>query len=341
MKPVNHEKRRILSGVQPSGKLHIGNYFGAIRQHLRLATEGHECYYFIANYHALTSTTDREEVIANTNEVALGYLALGLDPAKTVFFRQTDVPEHTELAWVLGCVTPMGLLQRCVSYKDKIAQGLSPNHGLFAYPVLQAADILMYKPHWVPVGEDQRQHIEVTQDIQAKFNNTYGPVFVRPEPYILPNVAVVPGIDGRKMSKSYDNTIELFGSSKQTRKRIMSMVTDSTPVEDPKDPDKCNVFALLRLFATVEELSEWEARYRKGGTGYGETKKRVFELFEELLGEARERYAQLAKDFDYVNDVLADGGRRARAVACEVMEEVRAATGLVTAGNAARVAAPK
>ncbi|GAF74769.1 unnamed protein product, partial [marine sediment metagenome] len=257
----------------------------------------------------------------------------------TVFFRQTDVPEVTELAWILSCVTPMGLLQRCVSYKDKIAQGLSPTHGLFAYPVLQAADILIYKPHLVPVGEDQRQHVEVTQDIQGKFNHAFGEVFVRPEPYILPDVAVVPGTDGRKMSKSYDNVIELFGEGKETKRKIMSLVTDSTPLADPKDPERCNAFALLRLFAPEEELAEWERRYRKGGTGYGETKERVFELFEERFGEAREKYGNLARDLDYVNDVLADGGRRARAVACEVMEEVRAATGLINAVNAGRLAA--
>ena len=331
---TDQQPKRVLSGVQPSGLLHIGNYFGAIRQHLRLAEQGLECFYFIANYHALTSLTDRQEVIDLTDEVALGYLALGLDPQRTVFFRQTDVPEVTELAWILSCVTPMGLLQRCVSYKDKIAQGLLPNHGLFAYPVLQAADILIYKPDLVPVGEDQRQHVEVTQDIQGKFNNTYGGVFPRPEPYILPEVAVVPGIDGRKMSKSYDNTIDLFGNLKQARKRIMSVVTDSTPLEQPKDPDKCNVFALLKLFADEEELSEWEQRYRKGGTGYGEAKKRVFELFQETFGPARERYEQLNKDRSYVNEVLADGARRARAVAGRVMEEVREATGLTTIATA-------
>ena len=329
-----NKKRRILSGVQPSGRLHIGNYFGAIRQHLRLADEGHECFFFIANYHALTSLSDRDLVTAYSDEVAAAYLALGLDPKRTVFFRQTDVPEVTELAWILSCVTPMGLLQRCVSYKDKIAQGLRPNHGLFAYPVLQAADILIYRPDLVPVGEDQRQHVEVTQDIQGKFNQAYGDVLVRPEPYILPEVAVVPGIDGRKMSKSYDNTIDLFAPIKTVKKRIMSIVTDSTPVEAPKDPDKCNVFALLKLFAPAEELSGWERRYRKGGTGYGEAKKRVFELYTDLFAPARERFENLTKDRGYVNDVLADGGRRARAVAAAVMADVRAATGLVTTQSA-------
>lgn len=321
---------RVLSGVQPSGKLHIGNYFGAMRQHLALQNEGHECFYFMANYHALTSLTDRRLVEEYTREVAVGYLSLGLDPQRTVLFRHSDVPEVTELAWILSCVTPMGLLQRCHSYKDKIAQGLSASHGLFAYPVLQAADILIYRSHLVPVGQDQKQHIEVTQDIQGKFNQLYGDVLVRPEALIMPEVAVVPGTDGRKMSKSYDNTIELFSPEKEVRSRIMSIVTDSTPVEAPKDPDRCNVFGLLRLFAPPEELADWERRYRQGGIGYSDAKKRLFELFNERFGAARENYRQLHEDPERVERVLADGGRRARAVAAEVMEDVRNATGIVT-----------
>lgn len=321
---------RILSGIQPSGRLHLGNYFGAMRPQLELQAE-HECFYFIANYHALTSLQDRELLDEFTREVAMGYLALGLDPRRTVFFRQSDVPEVTELAWILSCVTPMGLLQRCHSYKDKIAQGLSPSHGLFAYPVLQAADILIYKPHLVPVGQDQKQHVEVTQDIQTKFNQTYAEVFIRPEPLIGSEVAVVPGVDGRKMSKSYDNTIELFCTPKQARKRIMSMVTDSTPVEAPKDPAKCNVLALLRLIAPREEVADWEERYRRGGTGYGEAKKRLHELYLEKLGPAQERYNALARNPDEIEDILSDGGRRARAVASQTMEEVRAACGIVIA----------
>lgn len=321
---------RVLSGIQPSGRLHLGNYFGAMRPQLELQAE-HECFYFIANYHALTSLQDREQLEEFTREVAMGYLALGLDPRRTVFFRQSDVPEVTELAWILSCVTPMGLLQRCHSYKDKIAQGLSPSHGLFAYPVLQAADILIYKPHLVPVGQDQKQHVEVTQDIQTKFNQTYAEVFVRPEPLIGSEVAVVPGVDGRKMSKSYDNTIELFCTPKQARKRIMSMVTDSTPVEAPKDPAKCNVLALLRLIAPREEVADWEERYRRGGTGYGEVKKRLHELYVEKLGPAQERYNALARNPDEIEDILIDGSRRARAVASRTMEEVRAACGIVIA----------
>ncbi len=320
---------RVLSGIQPSGRLHLGNYFGAMRMQLEMQAQ-HECFYFIANYHALTSLQDRALLIEYTQHVALAYLALGLDPAKTVFFRQTDVPEVTELTWILSCVTPMGLLERAHAYKDKIAQGLSPNHGLFAYPVLQAADILIYKPHLVPVGQDQKQHIEMTQDMQGKFNNVFGEVLVRPEPFIREEVAIVPGVDGRKMSKSYDNTVELFAPEKEVRKRIMAIVTDSTPVEEPKDPSKCNVFALLRLMASQEELGDWEARYRKGGTGYGEAKKRVFELYLETLGPARKRFDELSRHPEEVERVLADGGRRARAVAQQTMREVRQACGLVT-----------
>jgi len=320
---------RVLSGIQPSGRLHLGNYFGAMRPQLELQDK-HECFYFIANYHALTSLDDRELVEEYTREVALGYLALGLDPKKTVFFRQTDVPEVTELAWIFSCVTPMGLLERCHSYKDKIAQGIKPNHGLFAYPVLQAADILIYKSHLVPVGQDQKQHVEVTQDIQGKFNQAYGEILVRPEPLIRNEVAVIPGIDGRKMSKSYDNTVELFAPKKQVKKRIMSIVTDSTPMEDPKDPDKCNVMALLRLIAPPQEVSDWEERYRKGGTGYGDAKKRLFELFCEVLEPARQRYEDLAAHPEEVDRILADGANRARTVAIETMREVRRACGLVT-----------
>ncbi len=235
---------RILSGIQPSGKLHIGNYFGAMRQHLQLQADN-EGFYFIADYHALTTGPDPAELKQGSLDVAMDYIALGLDTEKTVFWRQSDVPQVTELAWILSCITPMGLLQRCTSYKDKVANGLSPNHGLFAYPVLQAADILIFDSNLVPVGADQKQHIEVTRDIAIRFNNRYGETFVVPREHILDSVAVVPGLDGRKMSKSYDNTIEIFESEKSVRKKVMRIVTDSTPVEDPKDPDTCNVFAML------------------------------------------------------------------------------------------------
>ncbi len=320
---------RVLSGVQPSGKLHLGNYFGAMLPQIEMQAQ-HECFYFIANYHALTSLGDGPALEQAEDEVALGYLAIGLDPEKTVFFRQSDVPETTELAWILNCVTPMPLLQRCHAYKDKVAQGLTANAGLFTYPVLQAADILIYKSHLVPVGQDQKQHVEITQDIQTKFNAQYGEILVRPEPLIREEVATVPGTDGRKMSKSYENAVELFLPDKQVRKKIMSIVTDSTPVEDPKDPDTCNVMALLRLLTDDKERAEWEQRYRAGGMGYGEAKKRLFELFIEKLAPARQKYDELSNNMDYVREVLRKGGERARAVAVEVMDEVRKATGIRT-----------
>ncbi len=258
----------------------------------------------------------------------MDYLALGLDTKKTVFWRQSDVPEVIELAWLLSCVTPMGLLQRCTSYKDKIAQGLSPNHGLFAYPVLQAADILSFKSDLVPVGADQKQHIEVTRDIAGRFNNTYGEIFTIPKEYIIESVAVVPGTDGRKMSKSYNNAIGIFEPEKTVKKRIMSIVTDSTPVAEPKDPEKCNVFALLKLVASDDELSEWENRYRSGGMGYGEVKKRLAELIIDYFAPYRQKRAKLENNLDYVEEVLADGAERAKAVASETLEQARKAVGL-------------
>jgi tryptophanyl-tRNA synthetase len=318
---------RILSGIQPSGKLHIGNYFGAMRQHLQLQAE-HEGFYFIADFHAMTSEPSPQEIAQNSLDVAIDYLALGLDVEKTVFWRQSDVPEVTELAWILSCLTPMGLLQRSVSYKEKIAQGLSPNHGLFAYPVLQAADILIYNAELVPVGADQKQHIEVTRDIAIRFNNKYGQILTIPEEHIVDSVAIVPGIDGRKMSKSYGNTIELFEPEKSVQKKIMRIVTDSTPVEQPKDPDNCNVFALLKLFASVEELAQWQRRYRTGPMGYGEAKKRLAELVIEYFRPFRQKRAELANNPSYVRDVLATGAKRAKAVAYETLARVRSAVGL-------------
>ncbi len=321
---------RILSGVQPSGKLHLGNYFGAMSQHIAGQVE-HESYIFIANYHALTTIQDAPRLRDLTRDVAMDYLALGLDPAKACLFRQSDVPEVTELSWILSTVTGKGLLDRAVSYKDKIAKGLTPSMGLYSYPILQAADILIYRSDAVPVGKDQVQHIEMTADMAGYFNNTYEcDVFVIPK-VKLNAAAVVPGLDGEKMSKSYGNTIDLFDAPKKTKKRIMSIKTDSTPVEDAKDPDTCNVFALLRLFADADETAEWAGRYRAGGMGYGDAKKRVAELFEENFGPARERRAALESDPDAVEDVLAEGGKRARAVAQGVMAQVRQACGIATA----------
>lgn len=317
---------RVLSGIQPSGRQHIGNYFGAMRQHLQLQAEN-EGFYFIADYHALTSNPTSEDMAGYTLDLAIDYLALGLDPEKTVFWRQSDVPEVLELSWILSSVTPMGLLQRCVSFKDKVTQGMSPNHGLFSYPVLQAADILIFKSEIVPVGADQKQHIEVTRDIAMRFNNAYGKLLTIPEERIIESVAVVPGIDGQKMSKSYNNTIEIFEPEKAMKKKVMRIVTDSTPVEDPKYPDKCNVFALLKLFANEDELSQWQDRYRSGGMGYGEVKKRLAELMIEYFAPYRQKRVELEKDIGYVKDVLADGAKRAKAVAAETLAQVRKAVG--------------
>ena len=318
---------RILSGIQPSGGLHIGNYFGAMRQHLEFQAE-HDCFYFIADYHALTSNPTPADVTRRALDVTMDYLALGLDTEKTVFWRQSDVPEVTELTWLLSCVTPMGLLQRCTSYKEKVAQGISPNHGLFAYPVLQAADILIFKSDLVPVGADQKQHIEVTRDIAIRFNNAYGEIFTIPAEHIIESVAVVPGTDGQKMSKSYGNTIEIFEPEESVRKKVMRIVTDSTPIEEPKDPDRCSVFALLKLVASADELAEWEKRYRDGGMGYSEAKKRLGELLIDYFKPFVQKRTELESNIDYVKKVLADGAERAKAVAANTLAEARKAVGL-------------
>ena len=322
---------RILSGTQPSGRLHIGNYFGAIRQYLKLQAEGNQCFYFIANYHALTSVQDKAELEEMTLDVALGYLALGIDPDKSVFFLQSDVPQVAELCWILNCVCPVSLMEKGTSYKDKIAQGLPASMGLLDYPVLQAADIVIYDSNLVPVGADQKQHIEMTRDLAGRFNRAVGAeALVLPGAYIVPEVAVVPGIDGQKMSKSYDNTIEIFQSDKATAKRCAQIVTDSTPLEAPKDPDRCNVLALLKLFASPEETAEIAGKYRAGGYGYGQAKKRLSELVNEHFAAARQRYAQIARDPNLIRDVLREGGRKARGVAEGTMERVRSACGIVT-----------
>ncbi len=319
---------RILSGVQPSGRLHLGNYLGAMKQHIALQEE-HECFYFIANYHAMTTVQDADLLRSHIRDVAIDYLAFGLDPQKALLFRQSDVPEVTELAWILSTVTGKGLLDRATSYKDRVARGISPSMGLYSYPLLMAADILIYRSDLVPVGKDQVQHIEMTQDMAGHFNNTHGrDVLKRPEPK-LNDAMIVPGVDGQKMSKSYGNTINLFDPPKTTRKRIMSIKTDSTPLEAPKDPDSCSVFALYRLIATPEEVEALEERYRAGGMGYGDAKKLLAEAAERLLGPPRERRAKLEGDPDYVEDVLSTSGKKARAVAREVMADVRDASGIV------------
>ena len=318
---------RILSGIQPSGKLHLGNYFGMMRPSLELQAKG-EAYLFIANYHALTTVTDAAELRENTLDVALDFLACGLDPEKSVFFRQSDVPEVTELTWLLSTVTPMGLLERCHSYKDKTSKGIAANHALFGYPVLMAADILAYQSDKVPVGRDQRQHVEVTRDIAIKFNNLYGDVLTIPDAVIKASVAELPGIDGRKMSKSYDNHIEIFGAEKATKSRIMKIVTDSTPIEDPKDPEACNVFSMYKLVATEDDAQAMAARYRAGGLGYGDAKKALFESVWNYFEPFRKKREELQSDLPYVESVLARGAEKARAAARETLDAARKAMGL-------------
>jgi len=320
-------KRRILSGVQSSGTLHLGNYFGMMRPALELQ-DPCECFYFIADYHSMTAGPKPEQLRERVRGVALDFLACGLDPQRTVFFRQSDVPEVTELAWILSCITPMGLLERCHSYKDKIARGIAPNHGLFAYPVLMAADILIYQANGVPVGKDQKQHLEVTRDIAIRFNNQYGDLLTVPDPMIRDEVAVVPGLDGQKMSKSYGNAIEIFAPEKAARKKIMSIVTDSTPMEAPKNPDTCNVFALYKLMATPDEVAALRQRYLEGGMGYGHAKQALFDCYWRYFEAARARRAELEKNPDYVDNVLKDGAARARAAATQTMAKVKKAVGL-------------
>jgi tryptophanyl-tRNA synthetase len=319
---------RILSGIQPSGTLHLGNYFGMMKPALELQEKG-EAFYFIANYHSMTSLFDPAQRRQNTLDAALDFLACGLDTKKTVFFRQSDVPEVTELTWILTTVTPMGLLERCTSYKDKLAKGISPNHGLFAYPVLMAADILIYDSNIVPVGQDQKQHVEVTRDIAVKFNEQYGETFVIPEPQIRSEVAKVPGTDGEKMSKSYGNAIEIFGEEKALRKKIMGIKMDSRTPQDPKpDADQNLAVQLLKLVAEPAVGREWEDRLRAGGLGYGDLKKALFENYWNYFAAARAKRAELAANLDYVEKVLTDSAAKARALAQQVLRRARKASGL-------------
>jgi tryptophanyl-tRNA synthetase len=318
---------RILSGIQPSGVLHIGNYFGMMRPAIELQREG-ETFYFIADYHALTSVRDPQALRENSRRVALDFLACGLDPERSALFRQSDVPQVTELAWILSTVAPMGLLERAHSYKDKLARGLAPTVGLFSYPVLMAADILIYDSDVVPVGKDQKQHIEITRDLAGKINDTYGDVFKLPEPRIQPSTEVVPGIDGQKMSKSYGNNIDIFGDENEMRKRVMSIVTDSTPVEAPKDPARSTIFLLYSLFASKEEAANMRERFEKGRTGYGEFKKELFEKLWAYFAPMRERREEILRDKSYIDRVLTRGARRANEVANQVMQHVRHAVGI-------------
>lgn len=320
--------KRILSGIKPTGAPHLGNYFGMMKPAIELQEQG-EAYYFIADYHALTTVQDPAALRENSRAVALDFLACGLDPAKAVLFRQSDVPEVTELTWLLSCVTPMPMLENCHAFKDHLAKNKTPNHGLFAYPVLMAADILLYDSNIVPVGRDQKQHVEVTRDIAATMNRIYGDgLFVIPEASIIQQVATVTGLDGRKMSKSYGNTIGLFEDEKPLRKKIMSIITDSTPVEAPKDPATSSIVALYRLVASGADVEKMEADFRAGGTGYGDFKKRLFEALWEYFRPMRERRAQWAADLSSVDAVVKAAGERARAVAVRTMDRVRAAVGL-------------
>lgn len=319
---------RILSGIQPSGTLHLGNYFGMMKPALELQEQG-EALYFIADYHSMTSLFDPAERRRNTWDVALDFLACGLDPSRTIFFRQSDIPEVTELTWILGTLAPMGLLERCHSYKDKTSKGIASNFGLFAYPVLMAADILLYDSNVVPVGQDQKQHVEVTRDIAIKFNEQYGQTFVIPEPRIRSEVAKVPGTDGEKMSKSYGNTIEIFGEEKAVRKKIMGIKMDSRTPQEPK-PDAENNLAiqLLKLVAPTEVAGEYQERLRAGGFGYGDLKKALFEQYWGYFAAARAKRAELAANPDYVNKVLSDGAHKARTLAEKVLKRARVASGL-------------
>ncbi len=318
---------RILSGIQPSGTLHIANYFAMMKPMVEYQRD-HELFCFIVNYHAMTSNQDGDRLRNFTVEAAIDFLALGLDPDRAHFWVQSDAPEVTELTWILSCHTSLGLLERSHSYKDKVAHGIVPNTGLFTYPILMAADILLYQANIIPVGKDQKQHVEITRDIAIRFNNMYGDVFTIPEPRIPDDVAVIPGIDGQKMSKSYDNTIEIFEGEKSLKSKVMKIVTDSTPVADPKDPDKCSVFALYQLFAEKEKADAMRERYLKGGVGYGEAKKDLFGMIWEYFAPYRKRREELSADKGEIIRILKKGAEKTRAVGAVTLARVKDATGL-------------
>ncbi|MBR58564.1 MAG: tryptophan--tRNA ligase [Myxococcales bacterium] len=327
-------RKRALSGIKPTGSPHLGNYLGMMRPAINLQEE-YEAYYFVADYHALTSERDPKAMRQSVYDVTSSFLAMGLDPAKAVFFRQSDVHEVTELTWILSCVTAMGLLDRAHAYKAAKDQGNEGkiNHGVFAYPVLMAADILLYDSHIVPVGKDQVQHLEMTRDIAQRFNHLFGETFVIPEALVQEEVMTIPGLDGRKMSKSYGNGVDPLSPEKKLRKRLMQVVTDSTPMEDPKDPDTCNVFALYRLFSSAEQQAELADKYRAGGFGYGHAKQALFEVINEHVKPYRDRYEEIHQDVDFLEDVLRDGARRARERAAPVLERVRSRCGYGSGRN--------
>ena len=318
---------KILSGIQPSGQLHIGNYFGMMLPMIR-NMEKSELYAFIVNLHALTSVHDQEKLAMGTLEAAADFIALGLDPERCIFWVQGDVPEVTELTWILSTITSMGLLERCHSYKDKVAKGIAPSHGLFSYPVLMAADILLYQAEIVPVGKDQKQHLEVARDIGIRFNHVFGETFVIPEPAIEESVATVPGLDGQKMSKSYGNTIPIFLEGKELKKGVMAIQTDSTPVEEPKDPDACNLYNIFKLFAPVDRLAEVRKLYVEGGAAYGYIKQELVDLIGDYFKDAREKRAELLQDKESLKKILAQGAQKAREKAAPTLDLVRKRVGL-------------
>lgn len=320
-------KKRVLSGIQPSGKVHLGNYFAMIKKMVE-NQKNHQLFCFIVNLHALTTVNDSKALAAYTRDVAVSLLALGIDPEKSYFWVQSDVPEVTELAWILSNVTPLGLMERCHSYKDKVAKGIKPNTGLFIYPILMTADILLFKSDLVPVGKDQKQHLEVARDIAIKFNSVYGEVFTVPEAIIDKSVATVPGVDGQKMSKSYGNTIEIFMEKDALKKKVMGIVTDSLPVEAKKDPDKCNLFNIYKLFLSEKEEKDLRKRYESGGLKYGEVKKELFEVIWDYFAEARVKREALVNDKEYINRILKQGAEKAREVALGTLKKVKQITGL-------------
>ncbi len=319
---------RIFSGIKPSGMIHIGNYLGMIRPMVESQLRG-DLFCFIANMHSLTTMTDANMMRQYTNDALLDLLALGINPQKSTLWVQSDVPEVAELTWYLNNVTAVGLLERCHAYKDALAKGLSPNNGLFSYPVLMAADILLYQSDRVPVGKDQKQHVEVARDIAIRFNSTYGNAFTIPEEEIADEIAVIPGIDGQKMSKSYNNYIEIFGAEKTIKKKIMSILTDATPVESPKDPDNSIIYSIFKLFATQEQSVALANRFRAGGMGYGDAKKQLFELLWEYFQPFRTKREELVSNMDYVAALRKTGAEKARQVASQTIDSVRKLVGVL------------
>ena len=321
------EKKRILSGIQPSGSLHLGNYFGMMKRMIEYQDK-EDLFCFLVNYHALTTISNGNKLRKETLSAAMDFLALGIDPEKSYFWVQSDIPEVTELTWILSNVTPLGLLERCHSYKDKVARGISPSHGLFAYPVLMAADILIFQSNIVPVGKDQKQHVEVARDIAIKFNNTYGDTFVIPEEEIQQDLATVPGLDGHKMAKSYDNTIEIFADEKTMKQKVMSIVTDSTPVNQPKNPETCNLFAIYKLFANEDQVKELDDKYRNKPLKYSEIKKELFGMIWEYFAEARQERKKYENSPGDVINILKKGAGKARKIAGNTLQQILKAVGL-------------